>query len=685
MKIQNNAAFSSQTFLVGLALIIYPASVLAIPNINGLIFVYFIIAGISLILRNHLLSSQPSRNDMLFYFSVSLFALIGLFASINSDFDFAGSKKFLHFLFLIPIYIYLRHTGIKLKYLWYGLVLGSFIAASIATYEVLIQGIARAKSLTHPIIFGDLSLVMGFMSLAGIGWFKSRAKWQLVLPIIAVLCGLTASILSGARGGWIAVPFLLILFFWYIKQHFSLKQKLGLIAISLCVLSAVYLIPQTNVSKQIDRSINSIQLYVNSSINSKYRSSSIGTRFEMWQASINIYLDNPLLGIGWGNYQHHAKLLVDKGLRHPSAASYPHPHNQFISALVNGGTLAFIGLILLFAILSHLFILYIKQSKSRETQRLALAGLVLIVSFICFGLSEAMFERSRPTNFFAFYLAVIMAAIYGQQNLMKNVQYYRKHKLTVTIITKDEEDRIEDCLKSVSNWADEIIVLDSGSTDNTIGIAKKYTDKIFETDWPGYGLQKQRALEKASSEWVLSIDADERVSNELRNDIDEVLSQETPDCSGYQTPWAVILYNHRMDFGRSARAPLRLFKREGAHFTDSQIHERIILAAPQTMRKLNGRLLHLTHRDYGHGLFKSGNYAWLSSQKYFAENRWGGGLIGATLRAAWTFILIYFLRLGLLDGSAGFLSAMSYSQNSFNKYAGLWSLKREERLKKNKY
>lgn len=79
---------------------------------------------------------------------------------------------------------------------------------------------------------------------------------------------------------------------------------------------------------------------------------------------------------------------------------------------------------------------------------------------------------------------------------------------------------------------------------------------------------------------------------------------------------------------------------------------------------------------------KAGDYAWLSSQKYYREKRWGGGLVGATLRAGWTFLLIYILRLGILDGAAGFVSAVSYSQNSFNKYAGLWSLRREEKLKK---
>ena len=91
--------------------------------------------------------------------------------------------------------------------------------------------------------------------------------------------------------------------------------------------------------------------------------------------------------------------------------------------------------------------------------------------------------------------------------------------LSVIVIVKDEEDRIADCLSSVSGIADEIIVLDSGSSDNTVEICNQFTDKVFETDWPGYVKQKQRALEKATGEWVLSIDADERLTPELADEI----------------------------------------------------------------------------------------------------------------------------------------------------------------------
>ena len=253
------------------------------------------------------------------------------------------------------------------------------------------------------------------------------------------------------------------------------------------------------------------------------------------------------------------------------------------------------------------------------------------------------------------------------------------YSLSVIIIAKNEADRIERCLQSVAPIADEIVVLDSGSEDQTVEIARKYTDKVYVTDWPGYGPQKQRALEKATLDWVLSMDADEALTPELRDEIDAILSGNPPEV-GFKLPWAVVAFGQTLKHGRSGRAPLRLFKRSSARFSNDQVHEKILLP-PGRIRKLNGRLLHYTHRDFAHYLEKNRQYAWLGAQKRFAAGKKGFGLTGAVLRALWTFFLIYFIRLGFLDGRPGFLTAVMYSQGSFNKYAGLWALRQKEKDK----
>ncbi|PSV19807.1 glycosyltransferase family 2 protein [Photobacterium kishitanii] len=251
-----------------------------------------------------------------------------------------------------------------------------------------------------------------------------------------------------------------------------------------------------------------------------------------------------------------------------------------------------------------------------------------------------------------------------------------KHSLSVILITKNEADRVELCLQSIAGIADEIIVLDSGSTDETVAICQRYTDNVTVTDWPGFGKQKQRALDKASCDWVLSIDADEALDEQMQQALISLLAQDTITATAYRLPWGVTLYGKTLKYGRSARSVLRLFKREGARYTLDEVHETVIPSVGNT-EVLRGLLLHYTHRDYGHGLDKAAQYAWLGSKKYHRKGKKSHGLALALVRAIWTFILIYIIRRGFLDGSIGFIVAMTYAQVSFNKYVGLWLLEHD--------
>ena len=248
-------------------------------------------------------------------------------------------------------------------------------------------------------------------------------------------------------------------------------------------------------------------------------------------------------------------------------------------------------------------------------------------------------------------------------------------RLSIIIITMDEEDRIVDCLSSVAGIADEIIVFDSGSTDNTVELCKRYTDKVFVTDWPGFGKQKQRALDEATGDWVLSIDADERLTPELSDEIRTVINSHPKEVA-FKMQWAVVAFGKQLNYGRSARFVGRLFQREGASFTDAIVHEKVLFAKGK-VGKLKNRLLHYSIRDYEHLMNKSSLYAWLGGKKRYEAGKHGGGLWGASIRAILVFLQIYILRRGFLDGSVGFLIAVVYSQSAFNKYAALWTMRRK--------
>lgn len=257
--------------------------------------------------------------------------------------------------------------------------------------------------------------------------------------------------------------------------------------------------------------------------------------------------------------------------------------------------------------------------------------------------------------------------------------------LSVCLITFNEADRVERCLQSVQSIADEIIVFDSGSTDGTVDLVRRYTDKVWVTEWPGFGVQKQRAVEQARGDWILIIDADEVLDTKAQQAIAEVIHRplSTINEVGFKIKWGVVRHGQLLRFGRSARSPLRLVRREGAWFSPDLVHEKLN-HKPGKISRLPGLLLHYTTRDYGHALEKNSKYAWLGSQKYFAKGKRNHSLLLVVLRAIWTFFLIYVLRGGFLDGRIGFIVAMDYMQTNFNKHAGLWILTRDEKMQRHK-
>lgn len=257
----------------------------------------------------------------------------------------------------------------------------------------------------------------------------------------------------------------------------------------------------------------------------------------------------------------------------------------------------------------------------------------------------------------------------------------KRRTISALIISKNEEDRIKPCLDSLKGFADEIILFDSGSTDKTVEIARDYTDKIWITDdWPGDGYQKARALEKCTCDWVLIIDADEYLDQAMKDEIDEKLSNDNLEEVAFKLPWGNLILGKQMKYGRSSRAPKRLFKRDGASITKVVVHANVETIGKVGILK-KGYLMHNSLRSFEHLMQKNRDYAWETTKKYYANRKPSFGVFFAVLRAIWTFFLIYIIRLGFLDGSRGLMMAVLFSQASFNKYAGLWYLEKENELK----
>jgi len=242
-----------------------------------------------------------------------------------------------------------------------------------------------------------------------------------------------------------------------------------------------------------------------------------------------------------------------------------------------------------------------------------------------------------------------------------------KQPISVTIITKNEERNIERCLRSVS-WADEIIVVDSGSTDRTVEICNQFRCRVLQTEWRGYGLTKHFAVEQASHDWIFSIDADEEATVQLHGEIERIL--ENPDAAGYRIK-RNSFYLRKMirHAGWNKDYPLRLFNRKYGNFNDKVLHESVQLSG--NVKKIEAPILHYTYPTIHSHVARMNKYSELGAEAALSKGK-SATLAGAVARGMIKFLKMYFLQAGFLDGKIGFLLAFNSSYGVFLKYCKLW-------------
>jgi glycosyltransferase involved in cell wall biosynthesis len=247
------------------------------------------------------------------------------------------------------------------------------------------------------------------------------------------------------------------------------------------------------------------------------------------------------------------------------------------------------------------------------------------------------------------------------------------HDLSIVIITKNEAANIRACLESVA-WADEIVVVDSGSTDETVAICKEFGALVHVHDWPGFGVQKNRALGYATRDWVLSLDADERVTPELRAEIEAVL-KDSRAVDSYFVP-RLSNYCGRFMYHSGWYPDLlpRLFRRGKARFSDDLVHERLIVEG--SSGKLKGLLLHYAFEGMEEVLHKVNQYSTAGAAMMHKRGR-KASLSGAVLRGLWSFFRTWILRGGILDGREGFMLAVSNAEGTYYRYLKLMLLNRK--------
>jgi glycosyltransferase involved in cell wall biosynthesis len=240
-------------------------------------------------------------------------------------------------------------------------------------------------------------------------------------------------------------------------------------------------------------------------------------------------------------------------------------------------------------------------------------------------------------------------------------------RISVTVITWNEEERLRRCLESVA-WADEIVVVDAGSDDKTVEIARAFTDHVLARPWDGFATQKNFALDHASGAWVLSLDADEEVSPDLAGEIRRVVA--APSADGYAMPRRNIFWGRWVRHGLLYPDwQLRLFRRGRGRFVERPVHESVEVDG--RVERLTGALVHRSYRDVADFIARTNRYTTLAADDWVRRGR----PIRATdlvLRPLGRFLSMYVVHAGFLDGWRGFILAGLYAYYVFVRSAKAW-------------
>lgn len=247
--------------------------------------------------------------------------------------------------------------------------------------------------------------------------------------------------------------------------------------------------------------------------------------------------------------------------------------------------------------------------------------------------------------------------------------------LSVGIITFNEEKRLERTLESVKSFADEIVIVDSGSTDKTFEIAQKFGANFFVENWKGYGLQKNSVIDKCKEDWILLIDADEVISSKLKNKIIEIVNQDKEDV--YEVNFTSVCFGKKIKHGGwSGSYRVRLFRNGIGKYNDNVVHEAFI--TDRKIAKLKEEILHYSYEDLADYLSKFNRYTSEGAKEYFKRGK-KSNLFGIVINPFFKFIRMYIFRLGFLDGVEGLLLAILSANYTMVKYYKLLEMNRRDK------
>lgn len=389
--------------LLCICIFLFPIGMGSIPHWTSSIFYIFMLISFFNIGFKFPKFNKETLYLLLAFIIYFTFAALSL---INSEDLKSGIQRLEKLLFLFcffPPFIAIQRQNIDTTtpFLW-GLLATGPLLAGIAINAVYVSGLERASFGYNPIVFGDMAMLNCLLISAALVTGR-LGGWGKFIGIIAMLASLYASILSSTRGAWLALPFVLLLFLWFLRKHVTWKQ-VGIFVILLIVF--IYTVQNNHINTGIKRIAKGTEQF----INGEELNTSEGVRIMLWQIALSAWHDNPLLGTGIGDFKHETQIRIDTGLTNLKEA-YGHAHNIFLDALATTGLLGFSALLVAFFLLPGRILLSIGLELSNKQKYFpVLSGMTLLVCFAVFGLTEGWLARSPMVSVFLFCLLVFLSS-----------------------------------------------------------------------------------------------------------------------------------------------------------------------------------------------------------------------------------------------------------------------------------
>lgn len=403
------------------SLLTMPAFVLTIRHGAGISAISIFVLSVIVLISHYPIDISLNKKEKLFIFSLLLLPMVIACDVIIRELNFRYLDYYLRFILVIPVFFALRTVKVYLNYLVIGILIGAIGTGLFALYQKLFLQLHDVHGYVLQISFGNISLLLGMMSLAGFFLVNNipYKKTFNLFTILAFIMGVTGSLISGTRGGWIAIPFFISLFLIYLPVRRDYK-----IIASIMFILALVLTYYTNnyIQTRVDSVYQNAQAYYNS--DSDESITSTGRRLVEWKAGWLMFRSSPIVGIGSGQYEQVLQKQIEAG-KVKKIELVGHAHNEILQLLAITGIIGFTAYMFLYIGITHFFYSTLSTSQNQNIKYLSFLGIMIVGAYFIFGLTNYSFGHHVMVTFFSVMIATLAGMISYTENKLTNEPIYQ--------------------------------------------------------------------------------------------------------------------------------------------------------------------------------------------------------------------------------------------------------------------